>query len=107
MRAVSCGRCVDWIPDVPRSGTQPAWHHGPMSRSTFTPHTVHVNDTELAYTDEGRGEPVVLLHGHAYDRSMWEGQVTTLTEQGWRVIAPDLRGFGAVSYTHLTLPTKA
>lgn len=70
-----------------------------MSRSAFITHTAHVNDTELAYTDEGRGEPVVLLHGHAYDRSMWDGQVATLTEQAWRVIAPDLRGFGESQVT--------
>ncbi|GED00133.1 alpha/beta hydrolase [Kocuria varians] len=65
-----------------------------MSRSTFTTHTVRVNGTQLAYTDEGEGCPVVLLHGHAYDRSMWDAQVRTLTRRGWRVIAPDLRGFG-------------
>ncbi|PZP17975.1 MAG: alpha/beta hydrolase, partial [Kocuria rhizophila] len=65
-----------------------------MSRSAFTTHTAHVNDIDLAYTDEGQGAPLVLLHGHAYDRSMWDGQVKAFSEQGWRVIAPDLRGFG-------------
>lgn len=70
-----------------------------MSRSAFTTHTAHVNDIALAYTDEGQGTPLVFLHGHAYDRSMWDGQVSTFTEQGWRVVAPDLRGFGESEVT--------
>lgn len=70
-----------------------------MSRSAFTTHTAHVNDIDLAYTDEGEGRPLVLLHGHAYDRSMWDAQVKTFSEQGWRVIAPDLRGFGESEVT--------
>lgn len=65
-----------------------------MSRSTFATHTARVNDTQLAYTDEGQGLAVVLLHGHGYDRSMWDAQIPVLVDQGWRVIAPDLRGFG-------------
>ena len=65
-----------------------------MSRSTFATHTARVSDTQLAYTDEGQGLAVVLLHGHGYDRSMWDAQIPVLVDQGWRVIAPDLRGFG-------------
>ncbi len=72
---------------------------GAMSRSAFTTHTAHVNDIDLAYTDEGQGAPLVLLHGHAYDRSTWDGQVKAFSEQGWRVIAPDLRGFGESEVT--------
>lgn len=70
-----------------------------MSRSAFTSHTAHVNDIDLAYTDEGQGTPLVLLHGHAYDRSMWDGQVKAFSEQDWRVVAPDLRGFGESGVT--------
>lgn len=56
--------------------------------------TVAVRDTQIACTDEGAGPAIVLLHGHAYDRSMWNEQVPELVQAGWRVIAPDLRGFG-------------
>jgi 3-oxoadipate enol-lactonase len=52
-----------------------------------------VRGIELAYTDEGRGPAVVLLHGFPFDRSMWRGQVERLSND-FRVIAPDLRGHG-------------
>src|SRR5688572_24441063 len=47
----------------------------------------------LPYTDKGRGEPLVLLHGFPLDRRMWDAQVERLSQK-YRVIAPDLRGFG-------------
>lgn len=72
---------------------------GTMSRSMFPTRIAHVNGIDLAYTDEGEGPALVLLHGHAYDRSMWDAQVTAFSEQGWRVIAPDLRGFGESEVT--------
>ena len=53
-----------------------------------------INGLELAYTDQGKGLPVVLIHGFPLNRSMWQPQVKTLTAEGFRVIAPDLRGFG-------------
>ncbi|QFU86051.1 alpha/beta fold hydrolase [Amycolatopsis sp. YIM 10] len=48
----------------------------------------------VAYTDEGTGEPLVLVHGHPFDRSMWAPQVERFAGPDWRVIAPDLRGYG-------------
>jgi pimeloyl-ACP methyl ester carboxylesterase len=48
---------------------------------------------ELAYDDSGAGESVVLIHGHPFDRTLWEPQVAAL-RNSFRVIAPDLRGFG-------------
>ena len=52
-----------------------------------------VRGIELAYTDEGRGPVVLMLHGFPFDRSMWRGQVEKLSED-FRVIAPDFRGHG-------------
>ena len=57
-----------------------------------------VRGIELAYTDEGRGPVVVLLHGFPFDRSMWRGQVERLSKD-FRVIAPDLRGHGETTVT--------
>ena len=48
---------------------------------------------KLAYDEAGHGECVVLIHGHPFNRSLWQPQVAALQEQ-FRVLAPDLRGFG-------------
>ena len=55
-----------------------------------------VNGIRLAYSDTGEGAPVLLLvHGFPLNRSMWDPQRGALRSTGARVIAPDLRGFGA------------
>jgi pimeloyl-ACP methyl ester carboxylesterase len=56
----------------------------------------NVNGIRLAYSDSGAGRPVVLLvHGFPLNRSMWDPQLGSLKAAGARVVAPDLRGFGA------------
>jgi pimeloyl-ACP methyl ester carboxylesterase len=42
----------------------------------------------------GDGAPVVLLHSSVGDRRMWEPQWGPLLDAGYRVLRPDLRGFG-------------
>ncbi len=48
---------------------------------------------ELAFDDEGGGPCVVLVHGHPFDRTMWEPQRAALSGS-FRVVSPDLRGYG-------------
>ena len=53
---------------------------------------------EIAFIDEGQGEPIVLVHGFASNKEVnWvaPGWVTTLTRAGCRAIALDNRGHGA------------
>ena len=53
---------------------------------------------EIAYIDEGQGEPIVLIHGFASNKEVnWvaSGWMTTLTRAGRRAIALDNRGHGA------------
>jgi pimeloyl-ACP methyl ester carboxylesterase len=53
---------------------------------------------EIAYLDEGSGDPIVLIHGFASNKEVnWvhPGWVPTLTRAGRRVIALDDRGHGA------------
>lgn len=47
----------------------------------------------LAFEDVGSGEPIVLLHGYPFNRSLWREQIEVLKETN-RVITPDLRGLG-------------
>jgi 3-oxoadipate enol-lactonase len=56
----------------------------------------------LRFDDRGDGPAVVLLHGHPFDRSMWEPQQEPLG-RSYRVIAPDLRGYGQSPATRGTV----
>ncbi len=58
---------------------------------------------EIAYLDEGAGEPVVLVHGFASNKEVnWvnPGWMRTLTGAGRRAIALDNRGHGQSSKLH-------
>jgi 3-oxoadipate enol-lactonase len=66
-------------------------------------HTLALPTTTLAYDDLGPAgeEPALLfVHGHPFDRSMWRGQLARFTSR--RVVAPDLRGYGASTGTVTT-----
>ncbi|GGA71965.1 alpha/beta hydrolase [Edaphobacter acidisoli] len=52
-----------------------------------------INGVSLAWREAGNGLPVVFVHGHPFDHTMWDPQVTALSSK-YRVIAPDLRGYG-------------
>jgi pimeloyl-ACP methyl ester carboxylesterase len=48
----------------------------------------------LAVRDEGDGPAVLLLHGFPDSSHLWRHQIPVLVEAGFRVVAPDLLGFG-------------
>lgn len=54
----------------------------------------------IGYVDAGdpRGTPVVLLHGWPYDIHAYFDVVPLLTEAGYRVIVPHLRGYGTTRF---------
>jgi pimeloyl-ACP methyl ester carboxylesterase len=54
----------------------------------------HINGISLSYGDTGSGPAVVLLHGFPLSRDMWQPQEEALAKAGFRLITPDLRGFG-------------
>ena len=59
----------------------------------------------LAYDDAGSGDCAVLIHGHPFDRTLWEPQLAALRD-GFRVLAPDLRGFGQSPVTAGTVTMR-
>jgi non-heme chloroperoxidase len=53
--------------------------------------------TEIFYKDWGSGQPVVFLHGWPLTADMWDNQMMVFGNAGFRVVAPDRRGFGRSS----------
>ncbi|MFC9394034.1 alpha/beta fold hydrolase [Streptomyces sp. NPDC057027] len=47
------------------------------------------------HEDRGTGPALLLVHGHPFDHTMWQPQIDRFSRTGHRVIAPDLRGYGA------------
>ncbi|WP_414944631.1 alpha/beta fold hydrolase [Amycolatopsis sp. cmx-11-32] len=56
--------------------------------------TAELDGITVAYDDLGTGLPVVLVHGHPFNRSMWRPQAERFSQEGYRVITADLRGYG-------------
>ena len=75
----------------------------PGSRETSADSIGPMATVDLAHDDVGDGPAVVLIHGHPFNRSMWAPQLAALRDQ-FRVIAPDLRGYGGSPVTPGTVP---
>ncbi|GLZ47178.1 putative hydrolase [Actinomycetospora sp. NBRC 106375] len=58
------------------------------------PVRVSLPDITLSVLDAGSGPAVLLLHGFPDRATLWRAQIEALVAAGYRVIAPDLRGFG-------------
>ncbi|MEN6494339.1 MAG: alpha/beta fold hydrolase [Thermoguttaceae bacterium] len=57
-----------------------------------------VNGAGLTTVDRGSGLTLVLVHGFPLNHTMWNAQIAALASR-YRVLAPDLRGFGASGVT--------
>lgn len=62
-----------------------------------THRTLVVNGIDLNVTEQGDGDPVVLCHGFPGLGYTWRHQIDALSRAGYRVIAPDMRGYGRSS----------
>ncbi|MFE8700007.1 haloalkane dehalogenase [Cytobacillus sp. FJAT-54145] len=60
---------------------------------TYERKRVQVLDTEMAYIDEGKGDPVVFLHGNPTSSYLWRNIIPEVIDFG-RCLAPDLIGMG-------------
>ena len=61
----------------------------------FTHAFADVNGTRLHYVTGGQGPLIMLLHGWPFNWAEWRLLMPHLVQLGYRVVAPDLRGFGA------------
>jgi pimeloyl-ACP methyl ester carboxylesterase len=63
----------------------------------MTERRIAVNGIELNVIEEGEGPLVVLCHGFPELAYSWRHQIPALARAGYRVLAPDMRGFGKSS----------
>ena len=77
----------------------------PLSRPLiWEPLTWTWQDHTIRYTVQGQGKPVLLIHGFGASIGHWQKNIPVLAENGYRVFAIDLLGFGgsdkpALDYT--------
>lgn len=60
-------------------------------------HMIGTNGVTLRTVVEGEGPLVILLHGWPQGWHLWRHQIRPLVEAGYRVVVPDMRGFGGSS----------
>jgi 2-hydroxymuconate-semialdehyde hydrolase/2-hydroxy-6-oxo-octa-2,4-dienoate hydrolase len=61
------------------------------------PHTINAGGVQTSYLETGSGEPLLMLHGSGPGVSAianWQNNIGTLAQR-FRVLAPDIVGFGA------------
>jgi pimeloyl-ACP methyl ester carboxylesterase len=59
--------------------------------------SLELHGNRVAYLDQGRGAPVLLLHSSGSSSGQWRSLIARLSPK-YRVIAPDLTGYGATSH---------
>ncbi len=59
----------------------------------YTKKRITVHGAEFAYVDEGRGDPILFLHGNPTSSYLWRNVMPYLATEG-RIVAPDLIGMG-------------
>ena len=59
----------------------------------WTHHEAIINGVRLHYVAAGEGPLIILLHGFLEFWYTWRYQIPPLAEAGFRVIAPDMRGY--------------
>src|SRR5262245_18474240 len=69
-----------------------------LNHMAYLESTAGNKSVNIYYEDLGNGRPIVLIHGWPLSGSMWEYQVPTLVEKGFRCITYDRRGFGKSDY---------
>ncbi|HKR95641.1 MAG TPA: alpha/beta fold hydrolase, partial [Candidatus Angelobacter sp.] len=62
----------------------------------FRRRSLQMGDHRVVYSEGGKGEPVILVHGFGSSRDSWNRFAGRLTKQ-YHVIAPDLPGWGESS----------
>ncbi len=73
-----------------------------MTQNTSSGKKVSIGDIHLNVVEQGSGPTLLLVHGFPLNHSMWTAQIAAFASD-YRVIAPDLRGFGLSEVTSGTV----
>jgi len=73
------------------------------------PYITTTDGTEIYYTDQGSGQPILFSHGWPLSSDAWQVELKTFADAGFRTIAHDRRGHGrsSSSYTGNDMDTYA
>ena len=58
---------------------------------------VKINEIEINTLVEGDGKPVIFVHGWPESWYSWRNQIEPFKKAGYKVIIPDIRGYGRSS----------
>jgi len=64
------------------------------------PYITTTDGTEIYYTEQGTGQPVLFSHGWPLSSDAWQVELKLLADAGYRAIAHDRRGHGRSSKTY-------
>src|SRR5262249_5923747 len=74
------------------------------------PNRIQIGDITVSLEDEGEGFPLLLLHGFPATRHLWSRVAPLLVSTGYRVVIPDLIGYGdseAPTVVHIDMASQA
>lgn len=92
---IVCGVAALEGQQVPRHRTPDA-RFATLKNFPFAPHYAEINGLRMHYLDEGSGTAgtMLLLHGEPTWSFLYRNLIPTFTAAGYRIIAPDMIGFG-------------
>jgi len=81
------------------AGTTAASSQAGTAASTLTAHVLRSPRHTTRYWEAGPadGPLMIFLHGWPQNGLMWRAQVEAFSSEGWRCVAPDMRGYGGSS----------
>lgn len=65
-----------------------------MSSEQWQHRFIQTNGIRMHFVEQGKGYPVLFIHGYPELWYSWRAQVPALAQAGFHAIAPDLRGYG-------------
>ena len=54
---------------------------------------ITINSYDMAFIEEGQGQPLLLVHGSLYDYRYWAPQISAFAAAGFHVFVPSLRHY--------------